>query len=198
MSHRETDWCRMTCWIWMTTFGHFSFPSPPRCPNEALAHLMAVKCSLIPSLIGPLSGRGHRAKPKYDKDKKKSVSTWWNKHARPGRTSSSDTSRAFQRRSQLLTFQPETRSVFFHHCWPGRALKRLMGNKRALQTHKILTTPLAGHKSAFMCCTSAGGLSEYYTSARWHQFDKSTVKMKIVVAQRMKHVKEKKQRSVEE
>lgn len=47
MSHRETDWCRMTCWTWMTTFGHFSFPSPPPCPNEALAHLMAVECSLI-------------------------------------------------------------------------------------------------------------------------------------------------------
>lgn len=64
--------------------------------------------------------------------------------------------------------------------------------------HKILTTLLAGHKSAFMCCTSAGGLSEYYTSARWHQFDKSTEKMKTVIPQRLKHVKEEKKRSVEE
>lgn len=69
-----------------------------------------------------------------------------------------------------------------------------MGNKRAMQTHKILTPPLAGHKCAFMRRTSAGGLSEHYTSARQHQFDKSTENMKIVFPQNVKHVKEKKEK----
>lgn len=52
----------------------------------------------------------------------------------------------------------ETRRVFFYHCWPGSALKRLMGNKRAAQTYKILTilTPLAGHKSVLCVAPPQG------------------------------------------